>query len=144
MSIPESERIKYEGNPLEQVEWYASILAEIERSKSILTLEDDWDGEGSSGYELATWQRTTNYLKQNALRLWDSLHIALDTPNLSAGPDGSFDIDWKTDKRDLLINIPEDQTKLADFYGSNKAGQIVKGDLDISNPNQWLLIWLMQ
>jgi hypothetical protein len=123
--------------------WCSSILQEIERSKSILDLENDWDGEGSSSYKAATLSRASDFLTDNALQLWEIHHIKLDTPSVSPGPDGSIDIHWKSTARELLINIPEEVGESGTYYGDNKAGQIVKGTLDKSN-NLWLLMWLMQ
>lgn len=120
------------------------ILEAVDQSKSILTLEDDWDGEGSSAYKAGTWRKAIDFLKRNALDLWQSEHVSLDAPRISPGPDGSIDLHWKTSRRELLINIPEEDDGTINFYGDNKAGQVIKGPLDLSKNNQWLLMWLMQ
>jgi hypothetical protein len=117
------------------------ILEVVEQSKSILDLEEDWDGEGSSAYNAATWQKAVDFLVRNALHVWQSQQLRLEAPRISPGPDGSIDLHWKTSQRELLINIPAEEDQLASFYGDNKAGQIVKGFLHISKGNQWLLMW---
>lgn len=127
-----------------EFQWFSLILREIERSRNILQLGEDWDGEGSPGYEADTWKRATTFLREAALALWVVHHIRLDTPSISPGPDGSIDIHWKSGERELLINIPANNTEPGTFYGDNKVGQIVKGALDISSDNLWLLMWLMQ
>ncbi len=86
----------------------------------------------------------------SAIHLWEVGQIELDTPDITSGPDGSIDIHWKNPHRELLINIPENQADLANYYGRNKVGQTVEGDIlpsvdsDTLKRNQWLTMWLMQ
>jgi hypothetical protein len=123
---------------------FGQILREIEKSQHLLELEHDWDGEGSPGYEKQTWDRATTFLSHNIILLWQLYHVCVDVPRISPGPDGSIDIHWKSKSPELLINIPSDLSEPADYYGDNKLGQIVKGVLDTSVKNLWLLMWLMQ
>jgi hypothetical protein len=126
------------------------ISEAIERSQRILTFEDDWDDEGSPPYKATTWDRATTFLRRSALQLWKDYHVALDAPKILPGPGGSIDLHWKIDGRELLINIPEPLDEPANFYGDESAArdnpptQIVKGVLDTSKDNLWLLMWLMQ
>ncbi len=127
-----------------------NILEAIEQSKNILTFKDDWDGEGSPAYKAATWQRAAAFLRHSALQLWQAHQVILDVPKILPGPVGSIDLHWKTDRRELLINIPEALDEPANFYGDDSVstdhllGQMVKGILDTSKDSQWLLMWLMQ
>jgi hypothetical protein len=126
------------------------ISERIEQSRDILNLEDDWDDEGSPAYKTSTWERATTFLRRTALRLWKEYHLILDAPKILPGPAGSIDLHWKTAQRELLINIPEVLDEPANFYGDNSTSrehppsQMVKGSLDTSKDNQWLLMWLMQ
>ena len=108
----------------------------------ILDLADDWDEEGSSRFSAATWERATNFVKQIALSYRQSAGIWIDPPRILPGPKGSIDIHWKTSKRELLINIPEDDKLPADYYGSGSATDIIKGKLETSAKNEWILAWL--
>jgi len=116
----------------------------IESSRNILNLRDDWDEEGSSGYAVETWARATRFIRRVALAFKNDMGRWVDAPKITPGPDGSIDVRWKTEKRSLLINFPADDTKPADFFGSNKGSDTIKGTLDLPSQNQWLLIWLMR
>jgi len=147
-------RIRYEyGDSTQQRSAYVAIkhiLEAIEQSKNILAFEDDWDEEGSPPYKLATWGRATTFLLRSALLLWEEYYRTLDAPKILPGPAGSIDLHWKTARRELLINIPDTLGEPANFYGDDSSSrehsphQMVKGMLDISKDNQWLLMWLMQ
>ncbi|MGI9105097.1 MAG: hypothetical protein ACR2G4_02485 [Pyrinomonadaceae bacterium] len=116
----------------------------IESSRSILNLQNDWDEEGSSGYTVETWGRATRFIRRVALAFKNDMGKWVDAPKITPGPDGSIDVRWKAEKRSLLINFPADDTKPADFFGSDKGSDTVQGTLDLSSQNQWLLIWLMR
>jgi hypothetical protein len=126
------------------------ITEAIELSKHILSFHDNWDDEGSPGYKLTTWERATGFLRRAALHLREDYRRILDAPKILPGPAGSIDLHWKTARRELLINIPEGLDEPANFYGDDSASnehpanQTVKGVLDTSKDNQWLLMWLMQ
>jgi hypothetical protein len=120
------------------------IRETIEQSRSILSLQDDWDGEGTSAYRASTWERATEFMQQNLLSMYLTFSSRVDVPRILPGPNGSIDLHWKTGYQELLINIPEDPNEPANFYGDNKLGQSVKGTLDTSKKHEWLLMWLMQ
>ena len=127
--------------PNQAIEHIVNALA---RSRKILSLPYDWDEAGSAGYAEVTWERAKDFLLNNAKQLWLKNQIRIDTPKILPGPDGSIDILWKTAQRELLVNIPEQQNESANYYGDDKNSQIVKGSLDTSADNRWLLMWLMQ
>jgi hypothetical protein len=115
----------------------------IEESRSLLELEDVWDGEGSPGYTGDTWNRAIEFLKDNTRRLRDILGVRISAPGISPGPNGSIDLHWKTVSRELLINIPTDPDQPAGYYGDDMGKNRIKGTLDTSGRNEWLLMWLM-
>lgn len=127
---------------IQQDDRWLEIEEAIEESRSLLEIEDDWDGEGSAGYSEATWNRATEFLKNNARRLKDILDVWVDAPSISPGPNGSIDLHWKTESRELLINIPADSTQPAGYYGDDRGVNRIKGTFDISGRNEWLLMWL--
>jgi hypothetical protein len=119
------------------------IAKAIQSSRSILDLEDDWDEEGSPGYKESTWVRATQFVKNTSLSFRQDTGFWVDPPRILPGPKGSIDIHWKTSKRELLINIPENDEEPADYYGSGGANDIIKGKLDTSSQqNFWILVWL--
>src|SRR5439155_578721 len=55
-----------------------------------------------------------------------------------------IDVRWKSSTRSVLINFPADQSQPTQFFGSNSERDSIKGTLDLSSPNQWILMWLMR
>ena len=109
----------------------------------MLDLADDWDGEGSPGYEETTWQRAVDFLVRNAARLYAEYGVLIEGPKIRKGPRGSIDLHWRTPTRELLLNVPADVDALADYYGDDGAGgHVIKGTLNPTEENAWLLMWL--
>jgi hypothetical protein len=121
---------------------FDQIMAALDESRRILEWDDDWDGEGSPKYEETTWQRAADFLRSNALRLWEEYASSIEAPRVLPGPDGSIDIHWQTGDHELLVNIPADSDELATYYGDTPKGHVIKGKLDTSADNPWLLMWL--
>lgn len=119
-----------------------SIAAAIAESRSILELQDDWDGEGSPRYEPAVWDRATNFLKRVAIVHKEQFGVWIPAPAILAGPEGGIDLNWEAEQGRLLVHIPVSEKKPIDFYGDNRAGQIVKGQLPMTADYRWLLMWL--
>jgi hypothetical protein len=121
----------------------SGVAKAIQSSRSILDLKDDWDEEGSPGYIESTWDRAAQFVKNTSLSFRQDAGFWVDPPRILPGPKGSIDIHWKTSKRELLINIPENGEEPADYYGSGGANDIIKGKLDTSSQqNFWILVWL--
>jgi hypothetical protein len=121
-----------------------SIEKAIETSKNILSLEDNWDEDGSPGYVKTTWARATEFIKQTAISYWKANGTWVVAPRILPGPEGSIDIHWKTSSKELLINIPSNNEVPAGYFGSGGSTDTVKGKLDTSSQNLWVLMWLLQ
>jgi hypothetical protein len=109
-----------------------------------LSLKDNWDEEGSVGYSEHTWIRATDFVRNLAISYWNVHHSLLIPPRIIPGPEGSIDIHWRASGRELLINIPADEAILAGYYGSGDSKESIKGKLDTSKLNFWILTWLLQ
>jgi len=120
----------------------SELMAAIQRSRDILELPDNWDDEGASRISEATWERATRFLLDNALKLWDIQSSRVDAPTISPVSDGSIDIHWKNDRRQLLINVPANKEKLVEFYGDDRGATVVKGTVRPSESILWLFMWL--
>ena len=117
----------------------------IEISKQILEYEDDWDGEGSLGYSKLTLDKAEKFLTENALTFWKNNTVWVSAPDFCPGPNGSIDLLWKLEDRELLINIPVNENNLVGYYGDNfQNGSIIKGKLNLAEKNEWILMWLMK
>lgn len=97
----------------------ARILEAVEQSRYILELEDDWDDEGSKGYQPLVWERVVIFLIRLSEKALASFNIVLDAPQIYHGYEGSIDLLWRTDKYQLLVNFPEDDDSPGSFYGDN-------------------------
>lgn len=122
----------------------AEINRVVGESRQLLDLEDNWDGEGASGYLKETLTRATDFLIKQWRRLWESERRNLPPPRIGPGPDGSIDLHWKGDGYELLVNIPRDGGTPASFYGDDHGSLYIEGTLDTSTYNQGLLTWLSQ
>jgi hypothetical protein len=116
----------------------------IEKSRWMLDLRDNWDDEGSPAYTEKTWKRAMTFLLKNAVALWQEKQLLINAPAVHNGPEGSIDIYWETPSKKLLINVPSDDSEPVKFYGYDTRGNEVKGTLNLSETNQWLILWQME
>ena len=78
------------------------------------------------------------------MRLWQNYRVSVEAPRILPGPDGSIDIHWRINGHELLVNFPADENAQATYYGDNKIGGIIKGTLNSSARNEWLMMWLAE
>lgn len=108
-----------------------------------MRLPEDWDDEGSPRYERETWERALKFVLWNAVELWRKERVRVEPPAIRNGPEESIDIHWNFPGVELLVNVPSASDHPATFYGLNKSGRTeIRGNLDISVSNEWLLMWI--
>lgn len=107
----------------------------IRDSEKILQLKDDWDEEGSPGYEFATWKRAAEFVRLHCYKAWRISKRSVPAPIVFPGPDGSIDVHWRTEELELLVNVPADPSKPASFYGDDYADICIKGTVSTSREN---------
>ena len=115
------------------------LLTEIEKSKYILNLKDDWDEEGSKGYGSKIWEKAILFL----CNLYEDFLIYKNPsliPKIFHGPDQSIDLLWENKEMHLLINIPANSDR-ASFHCGNPKG-IFNGEFYISTPNPAIFSFL--
>jgi hypothetical protein len=120
------------------------ISEEIERSREILKLPQDWDEEGSPSYAEHTWKRAVGFLWNQAKWFWERHHLVIDPPRISPGPDGSIDIHWKTVTAELLVNVPTSKASALSFYGDTTTGSHIQGSIKDTDYKQALWLWLKE
>lgn len=120
------------------------IESQIEASRYILSLGDNWDDEGASGYRLETWERAAGFVRSTAKEFMQLTGRNAPAPRISNGPESSVDILWQLGGREFLINIPDAADSAADFYGHNgpSGSYTVQGIFPPTSPQPWLLMWL--
>ncbi len=92
--------------------------------------------------EIESLERAKNFiisLKKDFLRLYN---LELESPMIFPGIKGDVDLEWKNDKFQLLISIPEDKNELAGLYGNNYGENEIELDFYINKQNSKLLSWL--
>lgn len=119
------------------------LVGVIQESRKILTLGEDWDGEGSPGYSEQTWERAVRLLVNSALNFQKERANRVPAPAIHHGPEGGIDLYWSTPTRRLLVNVPADPGNVATYYGSDDRTE-VKGRLDMPRTDLWLMVWLTQ
>lgn len=119
---------------------------EIAASRYMLALGDDWDDEGAPGYRQETWERATGFVRSTVEKFVRLTGRAAPIPRISHGPDSSVDILWDVNGRRLLVNVPDDTSRPADYYGDNGPARdfTVKGLFNPASPQTWLLLWLTE
>lgn len=85
-------------------------------SNGIVGLSDNWDRQASKGYNQETWQCVVKLLEKALNILWDE-KFEVPIPVVLPSSNGSFDINWETEKFELLLNIPSDVKELVNLYG---------------------------
>jgi hypothetical protein len=118
------------------------LLEAIERSKVILDLADDWDDAGSPPFKPETWERVRQILLIHAGLVWQRSGLIIPVPRIVPGPEGSIDIHWKTPRRELLLNIPEDAREAMTYYGDDFEEDRRKGIIEPGALNPGLFAWL--
>lgn len=121
----------------------AALAAMVQDARSILDLPENWDGEGSTAYARATWDRAVKFLRLSAAAAWRLYRVTAPVPFINPGPRGSIDLHWRAEHGELLVNIPADPEARATFYGDNYADVSIEGRLDPARSNVELLRWLM-
>jgi hypothetical protein len=113
---------------------YADKLEdEINKSKYILRLKNNWDDEGAKKYDRQTWEKAIKFLRDLYSKVIERKDPNL-IPKIYHGPDQSIDLFWDYEEMNLLINVAFRGEK-ATFSAENANGNL-NGEFDLSNFNR--------
>lgn len=102
----------------------------IEKSKDLLTLKFNWDGQAGEPISNATFQAMAAFIIKYACNIHHNYNRVIDIPHIYPSMCGSIDLDWETSNFGLLINIAKDGS-IATFYADNaKCSQKTEGCFD--------------
>ncbi len=119
------------------------VKKSIDAAFSMLSLEADWDDEGAGTIDKSTFARAIHFVVDYSNWLLQEQNAALAAPQIHPGPDGSIDILWRTKDYRMLINIPQDAGKQAEYYGDDKKdGNSIKGRVPTDGVKEHLALWL--
>lgn len=105
----------------------------------ILNFKGDPDDDGFVPYSKNTLDRAKRFLSAYTF----SFAKRSSFPNVLPGPAGSIDIHWKSEKRELLVNIPADSNLPATFYGDDYDKNFIKGAAKIGTMEEPIAYWLL-
>jgi hypothetical protein len=110
------------------------IIDEIERSRYILDLEDDWDDEGAIATNIETFNKAIKFILDYSLHIF-KIGKLIETPKIDILRDGSVSVNWETHKASFLIIFKITNAKYSYYYGETKIDNI-PFKLAISNGNK--------
>ncbi len=122
---------------------YLNLKDEIQSSKKhILSLGENWDGEGSKAFNIELWKFATEFLIRLFYKFNSIYSINLEVPSILPVGDLSIDIHWKTEEMELTINFSEEFLNLPSFYGKDNKNNEIQGILEIDKIHTVLFPWL--
>jgi len=112
----------------------------LKKSQYILDLKDNWDDEGSVGYNLQVWEVSLKFVINYAEWLYKNFNVEMYIPKIYHGPNGSIDIIWEEESFRLFININAN-FKSANFFSdlNRQFNQVTEGCFQLENFNYQLL-----
>ena len=93
----------------------------------ILSLGDNWDGEGAIACSDGMVDRVSKFMLDFQQRCRERHQLEIGEPTAKPGPDGGIDLRWKTDKYDILLYVPSLGSPR--YYGRDPHGGELKGSL---------------
>ena len=117
------------------------VESAIKVSRGFLSLDDDWDGEGSVGYTEETWEASVALLR-NLQRLAVEQGQALPAPKIGPAQEGSFDLHWELSRGSMLMNIESNNGHACTYYGHTCNGSTLAGAI-VSPSDLWFIMsWI--
>lgn len=139
------------GQELKLARQLKSIADEIDYSKSLFDLADNWDEQGAKKLEENVYINAVKFLVNYSNYIFTKFQTIIQSPEMGLCPDGSIDISWVTESCRLLVNIKErDGNIYGLFYGYTsvkKDDKIYKypkeGAIDLTNIDPLLSQWML-
>ncbi|MGI0108318.1 hypothetical protein [Salinimicrobium sp. WS361] len=121
------------------------IYESIDKSKTLLELNDDWDDEGAVGSNELIYKRSIHFLVDYAKYIYEIHNSVIEEPEINLVKDGSIDLEWRNENYILLINIRNTPERNIHYYGEDfKKKTIIKGFIDYHEINKDLGFWMQK
>ncbi|HMF32841.1 MAG TPA: hypothetical protein VKK79_15560 [Candidatus Lokiarchaeia archaeon] len=127
-----------EGNQREKLEQQLQ-----EARDNLLSLEYNWDDRGAKKIEEATFQRMVEFLF-DLLENIQQEGIKWELPEIYPGTKGEVLVQWKTDRFQLVIVIPEDTLEPAIYYATDYDKNEDEGTASNERLNSLYINWARQ
>jgi len=120
------------------------IVVELNDSKYIYEIGDNWDGNGAAAIDSNTYRNSLQLLIDYSLALYNVHGVVMDCPEINPCVDGSIDISWRTKLARLLINIKSVNgvTKVLFYRDHHYNKQSNKGELSLDTIDESFLVWM--
>lgn len=122
----------------EQGDDASELLLEVSRVNDILLASD---GEGV--HSQSTLDRAVKFLQFYYSEIVAIGRNGFPIPDIDLGPQGSIDIHWKRPTWELLVNIPDDDSLKAAYYGDRLGSSSIRGRFDVDEFNYEIAKCLM-
>lgn len=117
----------------------------INRSRSLIQSDENQCNAEDTLISLATWQRVRRFLLKQASASMHLFRLPIPPPNISPADEGSIDVYWQMEGRELLLNFPANESEPVTYYGQTTAGdQTTAGRTTSNEERPDLIAWLIQ
>jgi len=126
---------------------FFDLIDEINDSKSILSLQDNWDCLGAVQISEKLYIETINFLLMYAVYIYEHhSKSVIQTPEINPCANGTIDLSWRTSKARMLINIKQKEgVFLASFYGYHTENRLPQeGFIDMNKVDQSRALWMRE
>lgn len=122
------------------------IVDEIEDSKFILDLGDDWDGMNGKAVNKEVYKKAVEFLLMYAEHIYNVYGVIIQAPEINLIPSGSIDLSWRTPGARMLINIKLKADKIfGTWFGYHKSDNLPEeGYIDINKVNESKALWMKE
>ncbi|QXP56215.1 hypothetical protein H0I25_00025 [Cellulophaga sp. HaHa_2_95] len=122
-----------------------NIEEEIQESKELLELPDNWDGQNASAISNELYNSAISFLIDYSMFVLKNTGIVINAPEINSGRNGNIFLSWRTTKARLAISLEKNSENktIANYYGDLKReGQPIKGNVDTENVSEFLAYWM--
>lgn len=122
---------------------YSILEDEISSSREhIISLKENWDGEGSQAFNIDLWDFATEFLIKFFYKFNRLYSLNLEVPSILPVGDLSIDLHWKTEEMELTINFSEEYLNLPSFYGKDYKNNEIQGIIELDKLHTVIFPWL--
>ena len=96
------------------------VAKSISKSEYILTLDENWDDEGSAPTTEDVYNRAIAFVRDYSIEILSSKKTRLSAPKIDLLRDGSIGVNWETSQASFLIIFDITDGRLSHCYGKGK------------------------